>query len=149
MSLIYRDIFNYLITTSPVKELIGARVFGLVIPQFSADDIAKLGGPYPAIRYEESTIEDDNHLGGGSETCFTSLQIDCYAESYPSVKELQDGVRRVLHTFKGQMGATDVKGCLLKTAEDIYEDPVDASDTGVYRVMMDFEIVHSESLPVD
>lgn len=148
MSLLYKDVFAYLCTTSPVKELIGSRVWGLVIPQMSKDDIEQLGGPYPAIRYEESVIEHYRHLDGGSEACQTSLQIDCYAESYPAVKELADGVRRILDTYQGQMGDTKIHEISCESEEDIYEDPVDASDKGQFRVMMDFTVTHSETLPI-
>lgn len=148
MSLLYKDIFAYLSTTTPVKELVATRIFGLQIPQLGAADIEQLGGPYPAIRYEESVIEHIRHLAGGSATCQTALQIDCYAESYPDVKALADGVRRVLDTFAGEMGSTTIKEIILESEEDIYEDPVDAGDTGVYRVMQDYTVWHSESLPL-
>jgi len=148
MSLLYKDIFNYLTTTTPVKEQVATRVFGLQIPQFSEADIKALGGPYPALCYEESIIEHIRHLGGGSETCQTSLQINCYAETYPAVKQLADSVRRVLDTFAGEMGSTTIKEIILESEEDIYEDPVDASDKGVYRVMQDYTVWHSESLPL-
>lgn len=148
MSLLYKDIFAYLSTTSPVKEQVATRIFGLQIPQLSAADIKSLGGPYPAIRYEESVIEHVRHLQGGSQTCQTALQIDCYAESYPAVKQLADGVRRVLDTFQGPMGNTEIKEIILESEEDIYEDPVDASDKGVFRVMQDYTVWHSESLPL-
>lgn len=148
MSLLYKDVFAYLATTSPVKEMVGTRIFGLVIPQLTAADIEELGGPYPAIRYEESVIEHYRHLDGGSQTCQTSLQIDCYAESYPAVKALADGVRRILDTYQGRMGDTTIDEVILNSEEDIYEDPVDASDTGQFRVMLDFTVTHSETLPL-
>ena len=148
MSLLYKDIFGYLVSRPEVNVFVGTRVFGLQIPQWSAAMQETYGGPLPAIVYRESLVEHHEHLEGGSASAETDLTIECLASTYVEVKGLADAVRRVLDTYLGSMGETDILGSICDGEQDIYDNPVDGSDNGSYRVMMSFNIVHSESLPI-
>jgi len=123
-----------LINDADVTAVISSRVYPGIMPH---------GYTLPAIVYQRISSERPHTLDQGNiGRVFSSFQIDCYAESYSTVRDLADKVRLVLDGFSGSLGGeADVGGIHLMSDRDLFEE-----ETELYRVTHDYLIPYFETI---
>lgn len=115
-----------------LTALIGQRVYPVRAPQ---------GAALPFVTYQRIGGSPVNGSTAESGTSNITIQVDCIAVSYKTVKQIADAVRGALS--KWFSGATSPGLNLSLTAErDDYDKPVHADEVGVYRVMQDYSVWH-------
>jgi hypothetical protein len=131
------DLRTYLLADTVIAGLVGARCRpGRLMQQDSL----------PAIRYAFPSGGSVQHLSGISGTATPTLQVDCYASNWTDAWMLGELVRLRLQSFaQAYMGSTWVEGFLLTGRHTTYENPVDAGDHGKHRVILTFDVAHSEA----
>jgi hypothetical protein len=121
-----------LLATSGVTALIGERVYPGVRPQASAVPavVLNLISAIPSYSDDgEDGIQEDR------------LQIDCWGETYASIKALAHAVRAALSGFRGTVEGVDIRYIVLDREQDLQESGTNASDYPV-RVSMDFLVTY-------
>lgn len=109
-------IFSTLTADSGVTAIVSNRVYPVVIPQ---------KGTLPAITYQRVSGRRENGISGAGELVAVRVQVDCWAESYSSVRALADAASAALIAA----------GFLPVGDRDGFEDEV-----LVHRVILEFTI---------
>lgn len=138
MSDIGKDIRTYLQTQSDVTAIIGTRMFPRVLPQ---------GESLPAIVFSLVTSTSEHKITGASSGVRAIVQLDCYAETHIAANDLSEKVRLALHGYSGTAGSSTIGSSLLENKREMFDAPTDGSDVPAYRVMMEWEIWHNETIP--
>lgn len=133
------DIRAFLIADADVTAIVGTRIFPLRIPQ---------GQALPAIRYVVIASSSDHHLGGTSGSAETTIQFDCYSETYSEAIDLGNKVRTALvASNNGQhvAGSTNIYETRLTAQSDEtpFREP-DASDKWIYNRSLDLAFQYAE-----
>jgi len=134
------DLVTFLKAQSSITDLVGSGAAARIRP-------AKLKQreAVPAIRYVIPSAESAEGLSGPVGVCSPNLQIDCYGRTKKLANELGEAVRLSLQGFRGMMGSTFVNSITLPNQMELYEEPIDSSDEGVHRKMLQFLVFHSEA----
>lgn len=107
------------------------RIYPLRLPQ---------GYTLPAISYQRISADRTHTLSGPIGRVWPRFQVDCWAESYSTVRDLADKVRLALDGHKGSMGGeSNVGGVHLMGEHDLFEEA-----TEIHRVTLDFSIPYFE-----
>tara|TARA_Y100001938_G_scaffold103379_1_gene141092 strand:+ start:318 stop:740 length:423 start_codon:yes stop_codon:yes gene_type:complete len=138
MSDISVSVRSKLISDSNVTSLVGSRIYPSALPQ-NAD--------LPAIRYETSIQRPINKLSGGAGFAISTVSVDIIAESHIAAYNVQQAVRESLQGWTGTAGSTEFASVSAVNIREDFIEPIDASDVGRYRVNMDFEIIHEQTIP--
>lgn len=81
----------------------------------------------------------------------TRLQVEAQAATYAAARALARAIKgdadnanlgSRLAGYQGTLGNVQVQGCHLDFETELYETPVNRSDVGVHRVVMDFIVWH-------
>lgn len=100
----------------------------------------KEGYSLPAISYQRISTDRLHDLDGPTGRASPRFQIDCWAASYSTVRDLATKVRAVLDGHKGTLGGeANVGGIHQQGERDGFEEDIET-----YRVTMDFFIPHAE-----
>ena len=131
--MIEQTLRTFILADSTIGTLIGARYYSLRFPEvrtFPAIVYAKISG------FREHDMDD-------SSIARPRFQLDCWAETYPGAKALANAVRERLDSYTGPVGspADTVHFAYLLNEQDLYDDE---PDPPLYRVSLDFEVVHNE-----
>jgi hypothetical protein len=117
-----------------LSALVDTRIYPLVIPQ---------DGVLPCVTYQRISTPRQYTIGGTATVASPRIQVDCWGESYASAKDVAAQVLAALNHESGQIGscaqAFDILVSLADNEEDSYE-----SDTGRYRVRIDFRVTYEE-----
>lgn len=136
------DLRAFVIANGDVTALVGTRMFPQRVPQ---------GQSLPAIRYTLVVDTSDIHLTGVAGRAVSSVQLDCYSETYAEAVDLAEKVRVALvanNNGDRTMGSTRVYRSQLtnKSDEPPFQEP-SASDKWIFNRSLDFEIEHIEAAP--
>jgi hypothetical protein len=117
------DLYTRLTTDGGVSAIASTRVYP---SQF------KQQGTEPAIRY--SRVSSVNYLTMGVDAGIERIryQIDAIASTYGEVDTLRDAIKSALRRWK----KTGIQDTYFISESDIFD-----SETGSYRVRMDFDII--------
>ena len=137
MSDIGRDIRTYLQTKTAVTNLVGTRIFPRMMPQ---------GETLPAVVFSLIGSTSEPRLLGASGGVRALVQLDCYAETHIACNALGEQIRLALHGYSGTAGNSTIEA-MLEAKRELFDAPTDASDVPAYRVSLDFEIWHNETIP--
>lgn len=118
---LYNKLYKHLSTVALITDITGSRIYPVLLPQGAA-------AAFPAVTYQRVSADRVYSLSGYSTLENVRMQIDCWATSFETVKDLGDKMRQTVDT------ATAFASNLLSD-QDLYEDEV-----GVYRVSMDFSL---------
>lgn len=132
------DYIAYLLTKTGVTALVGTRIRPGTLGQSDTGS---------SIAVQTISHVPASDLEGESGFAKTRLQVDCWADSDNDAAVLAEAVRDASSGFRGAMGNTFVHGCYLETDSDEFEKPTAGTEVQDYRVSMDFEIDHDESVP--
>ena len=80
-----------LLTAVSVKEITGAKVFPVIIPQ---------GTGYPATTYEIANVSNFMSKGSSLESCDVSVNISCFAEGYGTTYNQAKAVVEALDLYQ-------------------------------------------------
>lgn len=111
---------------SAVSDIVGTRI------RFAQ---AREGDDPPYLVLSKISSQTINAMNGPTTTFTGRIQVDIIAATYAAVKTLADAVRSALN---GWTSAGAVSSCLLDNELDGFDDPTDASDKGVCRVIQDY-----------
>lgn len=121
------DLRGYLIANgSPVKTLIGTRVYPVVLPQ---------NVTYPALQYSTVSAQRGYRMTGPNYLPMQRVQIDAWALTYAEARSLADAARNRIESFRGVMGATNVQGIFFDTERHLNEV---TGSTVLYRISADY-----------
>jgi len=125
------DFRRFLIDDPGVGEIIGDRLYPLVLPQ---------GCILPAATYQEISGTRDHTMDGPSGIASLRVQITTFAVEKKLAKELANRIRLALDGAYGLLGAgTSVQRIELLDAHDEYDSVVT-----VHSAVLDFEIEMEE-----
>lgn len=130
--MIETGLFALLSADSNLEQLIGGRVYPVIVPQNSA---------VPHVCFEQTGREgNDPTVCNVSTSVQKEYEISSRSKSYFEAKEVADAVRVILNNFSGLMGETAVDRVLLQNEQDLF-DP----EPGLFRVSQTFVIYYQES----
>lgn len=137
------DLRTYCMTKSGITSLIGARMYASKMPQANRT--------FPCTVYSIISQVPGHVLAGAADYCESRVQLDHYAETKVASAALSEAFRNQLQGFPttsaSSMGASTVSSCVYLGSRDLYDEPRDASDVGLYRTSSDYWFRHSQSAP--
>lgn len=95
----------------------------------------------PALVYQRIATRRPVSFDGPSAFVRARMQLDVWAASYGEARTIADRLRQVLVGYRGPMGALEVA-----IPEQVGDLDMFEPDTGLYRVMTEFYIWHSEEV---
>ena len=122
---LYNKLYKHLSTSVLITAHTSNRIYPVLLPQGTV-------AAFPAVTYQRISADRVYSLSGYSTLENAKMQIDCWATSFETVKDLANKTRQVVD------GATAFASNLISD-QDLYEDEVN-----VYRVSMDFSIWNQE-----
>ncbi len=131
MTALNEAIYGRLQAVSGVTNLVGTRVYPVVLPQ---DPV------YPAVRYQQTAGERTQAMGSNTGLVNTTVQIDSYSESYEEAREVAEEVRAALQRFQGTVAGVEIESVFVNGPLDVFEDQIKK-----FRVQQDFTVWHRES----
>lgn len=135
---VYAGLYAYLSTVGAVTALVGST--GADEPRIRPMRTLKQNETLPALaiyrvaarRWPTFGSETYGHVGA-------IVQIDAYAETVADALALADAVREALEGWSGGSVAPRIRGTLLNTEQDWYEE-----ESETFRVLQQWTIHHSE-----
>lgn len=127
-----------LVNDASVTNLVSTRIYPSILPQ---------NVTLPAIRYETTTSRPASKLSGGAGFATSTVSIDIFAASHIAAYNVQQAVREALQDWTGTSNSTEMVSVQITNIREDYLAPVDASDVGKYRVDIDVEIIHEQTIP--
>ena len=125
-----------------VSELISSRVYAQHAPQKA---------PVPYIVYSRVSGDHLQHTTAASGLASTSIQLDMFGVTYSQAKDLGEEVRLALDGFSGVVSTATktitIKTITIETHTDGFEIPPAAGQKGTHRVIMDFAVWYTETVP--
>lgn len=136
-------IASHLLHDSGVALLVGTQVYRTFAPQRAT---------YPYITYQKVTERRARHMTATAGLVESGIQMDCWSTDSNEVLSVADAIRDSLdhlnHTTIGMAPNTaTVKAAFLESSVDDFEEPTDASNLGIFRVIQTWEIWHTETIP--
>ena len=143
------ELIQYLVSKTTITDYVGSisepsRIYVARRPQ---------GDAVPAMVIEYTGSEHVRHLTGAAGLAEASIQITSYSTSSLEAEQMGNAVRLVLDGYDSETGAMGSLGTLsvrkveLMSDDLRYNDPVDASDVGIYSLEQDFSLWYSETVP--
>lgn len=128
--MIEEGLVTFLKAQAPIAVLISGRVFPGVIP---------LGQPLPALTYQRISCARVRSFAGASGIASPRFQIDAWASTAKTARELAGHVRRALDGYRGSLGQVQVLGVQLDGDQDRPEPELQR-----FAVFADYLITHRE-----
>lgn len=132
------DLWNYLKDDAGVAAIATGGVYRVR---------RKQGTGYPCLVITRNAVERGHDLSGGAGYSRPTVDFDCYAMTPEAADSLANAVRTALQGFSGTIGATEIMACLMGDEAQLYEQPIESSDAGVFHTAIDAEILYRESIP--
>lgn len=127
---------NALLTSQPVSQLVGGRIYPLVTPSAAA---------MPFITYRRAGIRRSQTLQGPMGVPQVSVELDVYAATYEAARDLADKCRMVLDGYSGSFDNTNVRHAWLENEQDDFVTLAGADMPPVYSVKLTFEVLWQET----
>lgn len=121
--LLESSVMNYLLTYTGLTALTSTRITPVVLPTPAT---------YPAVTFQTIAAEEDLVMGLGDGITVSRLQIDCWGQSYGSVKGIATQIKNAFKNFTGDMKGTQIV-CIKLVNE------IDAFTSTVFRTTLEFE----------
>lgn len=131
--------YQHLVNNAGVLAQVSTRIYPLV-----ADDDAVL--PYAV--YRRAAMKPEHHLGGRSGMSTDTMELRIYAASLAACDVILEAVRDAVDGLQGVMGFAPntivCSACEMVDGADEYIPPADASQQGIYSVVMLFGVTYTE-----
>lgn len=125
-----------------VSGLIGSKVYVQIASQ-------RAKAPYIILRRVSAPHEHTMTAAAG--TARARLQLECYGSTYDQAKLLADYVRGALDGYAGNVvtasGTLSGVSIMLDDDGDGFENPASGKGRGTHRVMSDYFVRYTESVP--
>ena len=118
-------VYALLANAATITAFTSAHIYPVLLPQ-------GLAAAFPALTYQRISGGRVYSLSGYADLQHCRIQIDCWATSYGTVKELAYTVQTVM------VGSNTFKAVIEDRPIDMYDD-----ETEIHRVSMDFSLWHS------
>ena len=101
----------------------------------------------PYVSYQRYATTRIRHQGGRSGIAQASFQFDCIAETHLAAVQVADALFDALDEFKGAIGdgTVSVVHCVADDERADWDSPVDATATGLNRIIQDYRIQYHEA----
>jgi len=129
---------TYLLTKTPVTDLVGTRIYFGNLPQDPT---------FPAVVLHLILRDTERHLTNASGLARSVVQVDCHAETHDAAEDLSEQVRLVTEFYRGAWGVETIRRSIVGDVADLSEHPRDGSQLFVHIRSMDVTTWHTESLP--
>jgi hypothetical protein len=136
MADIGKAIRTRLLSVSAVTDLVSTRIYPLTLPQ---------GVTMPAVRYQRVSGNSDPHVTGTTGAATARLQFDIFANTYAGAEALRDAIREAIDQYTGTSSGVTIHSCNAAMHMDLFDEPVHGDAVGLYQMVSDYEIVHSET----
>ena len=137
-------VYVYLASKTQITSTasVGTRIYRLKRPQ---------GTALPAITYRKLSEQNVGYQSGVSTLSRARIGIDCWAALPDAAETVRNAVRDVCQNYSGTVSdaGEDVE-IVHSWIEDDFEDfeePADASDTGVYKASIDWLVWWRPAVP--
>lgn len=132
-----------LIADTGVSEHLEGRVYWLVAPPRS---------PLPHATYQVVGRDRVRKMEAPTGLTFTDVQVDIFGTTPATTENAAEAIRDAFdHAHNTTLGtgphAVSVAHMFLMTDHDMYEVPEDGGSTGLFRILQEWRILHSESVP--
>lgn len=132
--MIEQHVRTFLLGQPAIAALVGARIYcGFLVqaPSLPAITLTMVGS-YPQHSLDATPAQLTK----------TEMQVDCWGETYASVKTLADKIRLALSNYRGDLAT----GVPISASVMVYQsDGDEEEDLENYRVVMRFELWHNDS----
>lgn len=150
MTFLTKDIADHLKGSTAIVDAVSCRVYPEVIPQVTRDSDGRTVTPYPSIVINDLSNEPTYSLAGEVGNHTSVIQIDVWTDGTGGkqrANELGELVRNRLNGYRGQFGTGCTGTAHMIRNNSLHAQPTDGSDVHRRRVSMDFQIIHSASVP--
>lgn len=138
-------IVQRLLAQSSVTALVGQRIWPHVAPQGTDTNTLDY------IVYHAVDKVHEQNLRGASGVCFARLQLDVFASSYARAKAIVEAIRMCIEGYRGDVtvGSDIVRvvHCSLELEVDEFDPPIDGSQRGRHRMILDYKVGYEETIP--
>lgn len=122
-----------LLQNTSILGAVGQRIYPSRMPQ----DMQ-----FPSIIMTVISGNSENHLTNADGLMYATVQIDVLHTSEDSAYEIATNIRNSLDGFTGTIATTQIGYCWLNRMFDDYTAPANASDVGISRVSLDFNVCY-------
>lgn len=122
--------------TPELVRLVGLRVYPVMAPVSAA---------LPFVIYQRSQIERSQTLSRPMGVPRVSVQLDTYAATYESAREIADALRANLDGWAGSAYGVDVKHVALESERDGFVQLDGSELPPVYQVTQTFDVSWQET----
>ncbi len=126
----YQDLYVYLQTQSGLTDLVGTRMYPVLLAQGSA---------MPALVIQKISRAREYSQSGDSNLANPRYQFSCWDETHEGAVALQVALEASLSGFKGTMGSETVYSAFIDNVIDDHEDTTD-----LYRQIVDVLFQHKD-----
>ncbi len=123
--------------TTAITDLVGTRIY---------PELAPAGVARPYLTYQVISTTRSRHFTGvtGSQVDFVRVDVNVWADTSLSRRNVVEAVRDALDGFRGAMGteALDVRRVEVGGPSMSSINPEAADETPLYRAILDVEIYH-------
>lgn len=144
MTFVVKDIADHLKGSTNILNAFSDDIYPEIIPQHRKDQWVQ------ALVLNDLTNEPEMSLEGEVGTHTTVVQIDVWTNGVGGkarANELSELVRNRLNGYRGTFGTGCYGTARMIRNDSVTAPPVDGSDLHRRRVSMDFEVIHSASVP--
>jgi hypothetical protein len=139
MSTLLANLRTYLLDDEDVRHVVAERCYAGRVPE---------GVKGAVIVLQLITRQHHYHLGNEADVVEPTVQIDCYEATSALAEELAEHVRNRLSGCRGATaGDMTLQTAIIISDSSSTEEPRDKSDRWIYRVSVDYQIFHSQSVP--
>lgn len=139
MSVIKAALVTYLNTKTGLTDLVGTRIEPIESATSSTG---------ARVTFQRIAAEHAHHMRAAAGWCKTTIQIDCWAETAVACSNVAEQVRTALDGMRNTtMSGVTISHVVLQGERDTFEEPVDGSEKGVFRISQDWTLAHTESVP--
>lgn len=122
-------LFDRLTDFPALQALVSTRVYPVVLKQKTT---------LPALSYSRVSAERASAMGVDTGNVRARFQVDVWASSYASARDVTEQVRLALERYRNIIG-TVIEDIYFLNDVDLYED-----ETSIYHVALDFEVNYKE-----
>lgn len=143
MTYLSKDVADHLKGSTNIVSAFSDRIYPEVIPQDQRDAEC-------AMVINDLSNEPEYYLGGEAGLHTSVIQVDVWTDGKGGrarANELGELVRNRLSGYRGTFGTGVYGTSRMIRNNTVAAPPIDGSDTHRRRVSMDFEIIHSASVP--
>ena len=133
--MIEQGLFTHLSNLEPLVALVGSNIYPGIAPQ-------DVSAPYLVF----VSVSDNEYydLGGDIGLSEARIQIECWADSYISSKELSEVVRMHISGFAGYFGNVKIQRCVRSSVFDRIDNDAEEQGNARYCAVCDYEIVYEK-----